>query len=281
MNEITSLPDAKTIADHFSCAICNEIPFPWKGSPDILLETEEGEKVPFAETVYLCDQGHVVCRACAQSFGACTFSKSDITQSEEVEDCDSDTDQYQPDTLVEESMSMDSWGQSRLCLASIDLSSRDVVLAKLIEDSEFACQYFYNWCSFRGRGKALQDHERNCEFKESPPIPNAECSGEATEKECEKSQTQKKKKSDDDSAILSFNLSAAISKADDLIGEILDKHLSSIDLSYISPHVLKNHISGCDEQDSSMQLTFEKNQNETLEPEIAHQDENASESGPR
>lgn len=116
----------------------------------------------------------------------------------------------------ESSMSMTCWNSVRLCHAPIISSIYDAFLTDVINDTEFSCKYYYEeGCRFQGKGEGLHEHEEGHVKKSGP--------------ERKESVEHKMKTKTDDAAILSYNRTEALAKADKLFEEILKKHGSKID----------------------------------------------------
>lgn len=125
---------------------------------------------------------------------------------------------HEIDAINNSSMSMTCWNSVPLCHAPIISSIYDAFLTDVINDTEFSCKYYYEeGCRFQGKGNGLHEHEEG-HVKKSEP-----------ERKESVEHKIKTKTVDDDAAILSYNLTEALAKADKLYQETLKKHGSKID----------------------------------------------------
>lgn len=154
------LPEASTLARQFHCAACKGIPFPWAPDPTPNTNME----YPIRQDVFLCEEGHLICRTCIQVYGTCLYSLDDYMYMFGNTLDHSDPSHFLSHiSQVPESMGV--WGQTLLCNADVDvemITDSSQFAASMINCTEFACPYYYNWCGFRGRGKQLRDHKKLC-----------------------------------------------------------------------------------------------------------------------
>lgn len=102
---------------------------------------------------FVCEMGHTICTLCFKACSRCpSFKKKPENESKRA-------NEFFGSPLT--------WGGlDTLCL-SYSLPYTCHFLAEMIMSTEFACKYFYSWCAYRGKGKELLQHERNCSCKPS------------------------------------------------------------------------------------------------------------------
>ncbi|CAL8099522.1 unnamed protein product [Orchesella dallaii] len=232
-NHIVELPDPTETAFQFYCADCNGIPFPWSPDPSTPLVQEDEVDEVVAQAVYLCQQGHPICRTCFGAVFSCGFDKIDyniIFNQKRGTRRSTAPLVLRPHCLQSFS---DTFGELEegkdVCLMDRSIF-KCMFLTKMIKKAEFACKHFYNWCAFRGSGSKLHKHEESCPYAIKQGIPDTFTVSSTSESndQCENS---------DDSEILKLNFGDIVLEGHKMVNSVKEEHGNEIDLQRLQEQV--------------------------------------------
>ncbi|ODN02167.1 hypothetical protein Ocin01_04501 [Orchesella cincta] len=239
-NQIVKLPEASAVVMQFYCANCNGIPFPW--APDASAHLPNKTEEDVSQAVYLCKQGHPICRTCIKSFNNCSFDQIDYRCVYQTKGAQ----QPKPKTgkpprshylrKIRETIGEFEKGK-KACLMERSVF-KCMFLTKMVNSTEFACKYFYNWCAFRGCGMELQNHEESCPHAVKQKEPETEQVGESA--------------NDDDCEILKLSFDDVVSEGRKMIASALKTHGDQIDKKQL--HQRESKYATSPNSESSLQL---------------------------